>query len=288
MNKIAMLGIGAMGERMAKSLLRAGYQLAVYNRTPARTESLCSAGATGFSTPREAAAASDVIISMVTDDNASRDVWEHGSDSALAGVGSGQVCVEMSTVTPDRVRKLAARVHAAGAGFIDAPVVGSRPQAESGQLVILAGGDRQVVRQIAHVFSAMAAATHHMGPVGAGATAKLVVNFLYATQVAAVAELLALSRKGGMEDATIASLLGALPVTSPAAAGALKLMSAGTYAPMFPIDLVVKDLGYFAALAEGARSSAPVAAAIRRVYENASAAGFGADNIHGVVQAYAT
>ena len=288
MNKVAMLGIGAMGERMAKCLLRAGYQLAVYNRTAARTESLCSAGASGFSTPREAAAASDVIISMVTDDHASRQVWQHESEGALAAIGSGQVCVEMSTVTPDRVLKLAARVDAAGAGFIDAPVVGSRPQAESGQLVILAGGDPQVVSQVAHVFAAMAAATRHMGPVGAGAIAKLAVNFLYATQVAALAELLALSRQSGIEDARIASLLGALPVTSPAAAGALKLMAAGTYAPMFPIDLVVKDLGYFEALAAGRRSSAPVAAAVRRVYETASAAGFGGDNIHGVIKTYAT
>lgn len=286
MNKIAFLGLGAMGERMARSLSRAGYELALFNRSAGRAIALTSLGARCFDTPRDAATEGDIVISMLTDDNASRAVWLDEGHGALNGIKEGNICVEMGTVTPAWARELAARVHAAGAAFIDAPVVGSRPQAESGQLVILAGGDRQVVDQVEHVFSAMATATHYMGPTGAGATSKLLVNFLFATQVAAMAELLALSRSCGTEDAVIACLLGALPVTSPAAAGALKMMMAGTYAPMFPIDLVIKDLRYFDALAIGARATAPVGAAIRGLYEKASAAGFGGDNIHGVVQAY--
>ena len=287
MNKIAFLGLGAMGERMARSLSRAGYELAVFNRSAGRAVSLTTLGAHCFDTPRDAASESDIVISMVTDDTASRAIWLDEGRGALSGIKEGKICIEMGTVTPAWARELAARVHAAGAEFIDAPVVGSRPQAESGQLVILAGGDQHVVDRVEHVFSAMATATHYMGPTGSGATSKLLVNFLFATQIAAMAELLALSRSCGMEDAAIAGLLGALPVTSPAAAGALKMMVAGTYAPMFPIDLVIKDLGYFDALAIDARATAPVGAAIRGLYEKASAAGFGGDNIHGVLQAYA-
>ena len=287
MNKIAFLGTGAMGGRMAHNLLRAGYQLAVFNRSRDKTAALCRDGAKVFDSPREAAAASDIVISMVTDDNASHEVWLDSDHGALAAIDRGTTCIEMSTVTPAWARALAARVEAAGGAFIDAPVVGSRPQAESGQLVVLAGGEAQVVRQVGHVFATMAGATRHMGPVGAGAAAKLAVNFLFATQVAAIAELLVLLRKDGMADMTVVELLIALPVTSPAAAGALKMMATGSYAPMFPIDMVVKDLGYFVGLAPDARGAAPVADAIRGVYEKARAGGFGGDNIHGVVQAYA-
>lgn len=287
MNKVAILGIGAMGSRMARSLLRAGYQLAVYNRSRAKTETLRTAGARVFDTPREAAAASDIVIGMVTNDHASRDIWLNADNGALRAITRGKTCIEMSTLTPAWVRDLASQVEAAGGAFIDAPVVGSRPQAESGQLIVLAGGDAQVVHEAGHVFAAMAAATRHMGAVGSGATAKLAVNFLFATEVAAVAELLVMARRDGLADSAIADLLAALPVASPAAVGALKLMAAGTYAPMFPIDLVVKDLDYFADLAHAGHAIAPVADAIRGVYARASAGGFGGDNIHGVVQAYA-
>ena len=286
MNKISFLGLGAMGERMARSLSRAGYKLTVFNRSADRAASLVELGARSFDTPRDAVSDSDIVISMVTDDGASRAIWLDEHHGALNGIKKGHICIEMSTVTPAWARELAARVREAGGEFVDAPVVGSRPQAESGQLTILAGGDRHVVDQVDHVFSTLATATHYMGPTGAGATTKLLVNFLFATQIAAMAELLALSRSSGLEDAAIASLLGALPVTSPAAAGALKMMAAGTYSPMFPIDLVIKDIGYFESLAIGAQVTTPVAAAIRGLYEKASAAGFGGDNIHGVVQAY--
>jgi len=286
MNEIAFLGTGAMGERMARNLLRAGYQLAVFNRSHSKTATLRSEGAIVYESPRDAAAASDIVISMVTDDTASRDVWLDARSGALAAVGHGKTCIEMSTVTPAWVRHLASRVEAAGGAFVEAPVVGSRPQAEAGQLIVLAGGEPQIVEQVGHVFAAISVATRHLGPVGSGATAKLAVNFLFATQVAAMAELLVLMRKDGMPDNKIADLMNGLPVTSPAAAGALKQMFAGTYAPLFPIDLVVKDLRYFAGLATGGGSVTPVADAVRGVYEAASAGGFGDDNIHGVVQTY--
>ena len=286
MNKVAFLGIGAMGERMARNLLRAGYQLAVFNRSHSKTATLRSEGATVYESPRDAAAVSDIVISMVTDDSASRHVWLDARSGALAAVGKGKTCIEMSTVTPAWVRDLASRVEASGGAFVEAPVIGSRPQAEAGQLVVLAAGEPKIVAQVGHVFAAISAATRHLGPVGNGATAKLAVNFLFATQVAAMAELLVLMRKNGMRDNKIADLMTGLPVTSPAAAGALKQMFAGSYAPMFPIDLVIKDLRYFAGLATTDGSSTPVADAVRGVYELARTGGFGADNIHGVVQTY--
>ena len=159
MNKVAFLGIGAMGERMARNLLRAGYQLAVFNRSHSKTATLRSEGATVYESPRDAAAVSDIVISMVTDDSASREVWLDARSGALAAVGKGKTCIEMSTVTPAWVRELASRVQASGGAFVEAPVVGSRPQAEAGQLVVLAGGEPQIVEQTAHVFAASSAAT---------------------------------------------------------------------------------------------------------------------------------
>lgn len=287
MNKVAFLGLGAMGERMARNLLRAGYELAVFNRTHEKAISFVRDGGIACLTPREAVAQADVVISVVANDGASNELWTNEASGALGGIKNGAICVEMSTLSPGWVRELGILVETRGGKFIEAPVVGSRPQAEAGQLIVLAGGMQEQIKQVEHVFAAMAAKTHHIGELGKGAIAKLAVNFLFATQVAAVAELLVLTQKNGLKYEAMGELLASLPVASPAALGALKLMMSEKYSPMFPIDLVTKDLGYFRGLVNGSPMSTPVADAVHRLYRELVHKGHGGDNIHGVIQAYA-
>src|SRR6187401_3787768 len=145
--RVALLGLGLMGTGMARRLLGAGYPLTVHNRNPARATPLAEAGARVATSPRDAATAADVIISMVADDVASRNLWL-GEGGALAGAAPGTVCIECSTVTVGWVIELAAAAREHGCEFIDAPVTGSRLQAAAGELNLLVGGAAETLERI--------------------------------------------------------------------------------------------------------------------------------------------
>ncbi|HEX5689775.1 MAG TPA: NAD(P)-binding domain-containing protein, partial [Roseiflexaceae bacterium] len=140
MLKVALLGLGTMGAGMADNLLKAGFPLAVYNRTRAKAAPLAAKGARVADTPREAANGADIVIGMVGDDVASRAIWL-GEDGALAGAPEGAVMVECSTLSLEWVRQLAAQVAARGMAFLDSPVAGSKDAAEAGQLKLMVGGE---------------------------------------------------------------------------------------------------------------------------------------------------
>ena len=280
---VSILGLGAMGARMAARLLDAGHTVTVWNRTPERAAPLVAAGARVGASPRDAASGADIVVSMVTDDDASRAVWT-GPEGALAGLATGAVAVESSTLSPAWTTDLAASVRDAGATFLDAPVAGSRPQADAGALIYLVGGDAEAVERVRPVFEVLGGAVHHVGPVGQGAAIKLAVNALYAVQVAAVAEQLAMLRAAGVDEARAAEVLGATPVASPAAVGAMGAIVARRFDPLFPIDLVEKDLRYAVAASRAGGAEAPVTEAARAVFGRAQEAGLGGDNITGVAQ----
>ena len=280
---VAVLGLGAMGRRMARRLLDADVPVVVWNRTPGAAGDLVAEGARRADSPRAAVRGASVVVSMVTDDDASRAVWT-GADGALAGLGADAVAVESSTLTPAWVGAWAGMVRDAGAAPLDAPVVGSRPQAEAGRLAFLVGGDVPTLDRVRPLLEAMGGAVHACGPTGSGAALKLVVNASFAAQVAQAAEALALARALGVPAA--ADVLKALPTTSPAAAAAIDGIGAGAFSPLFPIDLVAKDLRYAAETAERAGVASPVTDAARAVYERAQDAGFGGLNVTGVARLY--
>jgi len=271
---------------MATRLLGAGHTVAVYNRSAPPIDALVAAGAVHGKTPRIAAEDAEVVIAMVRDNEASRAIWCDTRDGALKSLDTGAIAIESSTLTPCWVSELAARVRIAGATFIEAPVVGSRPQADSGQLIHLVGGSRDVFDRAKGILSVLGGAAHHVGPVGAGATLKLAVNMLFGTQVAALAEMLVLLRRSGWDPAITAEILASLPVTSPAARGALSLMLAQSDAPLFPIDLVEKDFAYTLDQAEAVSLALPIAAAVHARFTRAKADGLAASNITAVARLY--
>jgi 3-hydroxyisobutyrate dehydrogenase len=283
MTTVAVLGLGAMGARMATRLLQAGHAVTVWNRPPGRAAALVEAGAKVAATPRAAAAQAQLVVSMVRDDEASRAVWLAEGSGALAGMAPDSLALESSTLSLPWVRALAQRAAQQRVGFLDAPVAGSRPQAEAGQLSYFVGGDPALLERARPVLLAMGAAVHHAGPTGAGAAVKLAVNALLAVQVTALAELLAMLRSCGLEPARAVELLAATPVCGPAAKVAAGSMVASAFAPAFPVELVEKDLGY---LLEAAQAGAPLAQAARAVFAAARAKGLGGQHLTVVSQLY--
>ncbi len=288
---IAFLGLGAMGRRMARRLLEAGYPLAVWNRTPDRADALVADGARRADTPRDAADGADVVIGMVTDDDASRAVWlgageDAGATGAVHGLAEGAVALASSTLTPAWVQTLAGEVAARGAACLDAPVLGTRPQAEAGELIYFVGGDADALARVQPVVDAMGAAVHHVGPTGRGATLKLAVNALFGIQAAALGELLGFLRAAGIDDGDAVDVLGTLPVTSPKAKVVAELMAERTFDPLFPIDLVAKDFRYAVETAEAAGAAVPTTEAVRAVFERARAKGHGDANITGIARLF--
>ena len=286
MSKVAVLGLGAMGSRMARNLLKADHDVTVYNRSPERAEMLESEGAGRTETPREAAERSEIVVSMVADDDASQGVWLNEETGAAHGLGEGALAIESSTLTPDWVQELAETIRVRGAGFLDAPVVGSRPQAEAGQLIYLVGGETRTFERARPVLEVMGGAIHHVGPAGQGAMLKLAVNALFGVQVATIGELLGMIRKLGIEEGKAIGILGQTPVMSPAAKGMAGAMEARNFAPTFPIYLVEKDFRYVVEAARSVDAKTPTSAAVREVYELAKESGYGGDNIAGVAKLF--
>lgn len=286
MTSIAFLGLGAMGSRMATRLIEAGHALAVWNRAPERAAPLVERGAVARATPRDAAAGADVVISMVRDDAASQAVWEGPEDGALGGLSAGALAIECSTLSIGRARALATACAARQVRHLDAPVAGSRPQAEAGQLVFLVGGRRPAVHQGRPLLEAMGATVHHVGAAGAGTTVKLMVNGLFGAQLAQLAELIGLAQRAGIDPATAIEALVATPVASPAVRAAAGAMLAGRFEPAFPIELAAKDFDLVRRSAADVGAAVPIASRVGTLYRQAVDQGLGADNITGIAQLY--
>ncbi|MGH8503251.1 MAG: NAD(P)-dependent oxidoreductase [Gammaproteobacteria bacterium] len=286
MTHVAFIGLGAMGSRMAAALLDAGFPLTVYNRNPERARPLEASGAVRAQAPREAASQADIVISMVTDEAASRAVWLGEKTGAVHGLREGAVAIESSTLTPEWARSLAKEITRRNAEFLDAPVAGTRPQAEARQLIYLVGGAAHTLERARDVLSAISAAIHHVGAVGNGMLMKLAVNALLGIQTAAIAEVLTLLRKSGIDSTKALETLGALPIASPAMLRAGGLMAARNFAPNFPIDLVEKDFSYLLKTIEGVRMRAPLAAAVRTLCARAREARLGDADISAIVRMY--
>jgi 3-hydroxyisobutyrate dehydrogenase len=261
MTRITMLGMGAMGTRMASRLSTAGFAVTTWSRSRAATSIA------------EAVKDAEVILSMVSDDDASRSVWSE----AFAACAAGGLAIECSTVSARRAIEWGQEATARGLVALEAPVVGSRPQADAGSLTVLAGGSSEALARAQPVLAAISSTVHHVGPLGAGAHVKLLVNGLFATQVALVAELLSAAAHAGLDPSRVVHLLGGLPVTSPAAKGAAEAMVAGRFDPQFPFALVAKDLRY---ATEAFRSS--LLSAARARFDAAVDAGLGEKNLTAV------
>jgi len=267
--KVGLIGLGLMGRPIGMNLLKAGHQLKVWNRTPARANELVAAGAVLARTPREVAAASDVLLSIVSDPPALESVlWGHDgqSDGVLGGLKAGSIYIDSSTVSPMLAKKIAAACKERGVRFLDAPVTGGDWGAREGNLVFMIGGDAETLKEAEPVLGVIGKRWFHLGPNGAGQTVKLAMNAILALEVDAMAEALALVTKAGLSGEQLVEVMqasmarsGVLDVKSP-------LMLKGDYKPSFPLRLMHKDLGLALDLANQLGVPLPATAAAREVY----------------------
>jgi 3-hydroxyisobutyrate dehydrogenase-like beta-hydroxyacid dehydrogenase len=195
--RLAFVGLGAMGSRLARRLLAAGHPVTGWNRTPDKARALVAAGLTLAKSPRAAAEGAEAVFTMVTDDAALRAV-AHGSDGIIAGLGPDSVLVEMSTVSPAVVRELEAPVTARGAALLDVPVSGSTITVEQGQASFIVGGDAAALERVRPWLLAMGAALTHVGPLGLAKTMKVATNLGLAVQMLAFSEAVLLAETAGI------------------------------------------------------------------------------------------
>lgn len=247
--RVALLGLGTMGRGMALNLVRAGFPLTVYNRTPTKSQELAQQGAAVAKSPAEAAAANaQVVLAMLSDDDASREAWT-GKHGALTAMQPGSVAVECSTLSPAWIAELAEVANKRGVRLVEAPVTGSRMQAEGGQLTFLVGADKETLDYVMPVLRPMSKEVVHLGPVGCGAQMKLINNFLCGVQVASFAEALAwIERTDLKRDAALAFLKKGAP-----GSGILNTMAdrmtERKYEVNFLLRLMAKDMRYAKAAA---------------------------------------
>jgi len=272
-----------MGGGMAANLLKAGFPLAVYNRTAAKAQPLAELGARLAKTPAEAVTGAKLVISMLADDAASRSVWL-GENGALAAAEKGAILIESSTVSPAWVMELAGRAAAHGAEFLDAPVTGSRMQAEAGQLCFLVGGSEAALAAATPVLKAMSKEIIPLGPVGSGAKLKLINNFLCAVQIASLAEGLTWIERSGLDiDKALAFLKSGAP-GSPLLAAISARMAAQSYAVNFQLRLMAKDIRYAENEAASCDVELGTAMAARRLFEDAIEKGYGDKDMSAVIE----
>lgn len=285
---IAFLGLGAMGQRMCAHLCRAGYSVTIWNRSAHvdRIESLIALGAQFADSPSLAVAQADVVISMLRDDDASRTVWLDPQHGALAAMPKHSVAVECSTLSVAWVESLAAAMLARGVAFVAAPVVGSRPQAEAAQLLFLAGGSDEVIDSLEPVLLHMGKHVLHVGSVNASAATKLLINTLFAGQVALIAELLGMAQSMQLDKAVVLAAMAATPVLSPAANGAAQAMLTQQFAPMFPVELVRKDMDYLLQSAATPATQLPMTQSLAKVLQRAAEQGWAEQNLTVMAQLY--
>ncbi len=278
--------MGAMGSRMALSLLEAKHSVTVWNRDPKRTQPLVEKGATAAATPAQAVASADFALSMVRDIEASHEVWLAPETGALAALPSHAIAVECSTITVAWAQELSAHCAEKGIDLLDAPVSGSRKQADARELVFLVGGDSAAVEKATPILLAIGKAVQHMGPAGSGTAIKLMVNAALAAQLASVVELLAMTTKLGIAPAKAMEAFNSTVVTSPWMKNNTPAILAHDYAPQFTVELIEKDLNYTLAAAQSVASESPVTEATQKTFAAALKQGFGHDNLTAIAKLY--
>jgi 3-hydroxyisobutyrate dehydrogenase-like beta-hydroxyacid dehydrogenase len=268
---VAFVGLGIMGGRMVKNVLKAGYAVRAQNRTAAKAEAVKSLGASVAATPRQAVAGVDIVVTMVADPPALAAVLE-GPDGVFAGCRPGTLVVDMSTVDPGTSRAMAAKAQGLGLRYLEAPVTGGVGAAEQGTLTIMAGGSVEDFAAAKPLLETMGKKILYVGPMGHGSVLKLATNVVAAGIVALMGEALTLATKAGLDPTMVVEVLAE---RSPLIGRTGPRVLSGDFSPNFPLRLAAKDvrLALDAARVVGAPMFA--AAAVGQVQSAALAKGLG-------------
>ena len=274
MSTVAFIGLGAMGSRMALNLHAAGHNVRGFNRDRAKAKPLAEKGVETAESIAAAVRGAEFVVSMVSDDAATREVMLGGA-GVLNAAAPGTVIIDSSTNTPAMAREAAKAAAAKNCIYLDAPVSGSILQAQGKELVFMVGGDKGAFDRAQPLFQAMGRMHRYMGGSGTGATIKLVNNMLTAAATAALAEAAQIAEAAGLDPAAALEILGEGAAGSRLLKTKLPKMLKRDFSPQFALELMDKDLRYFLALAQELDRPAPVASLVRSQYQAARRAALG-------------
>jgi 3-hydroxyisobutyrate dehydrogenase-like beta-hydroxyacid dehydrogenase len=285
MKSIGFIGLGTMGAPMAMNLIKKGYPLTVYNRTTAKAREFVDLGAEIVSSPSRVAKAVDVLFTNVSDDQALLDVF-FGPDGIMEGVHPGLTVIDCSTVAPETSRKIEQELSVHYADFLDAPVTGSKPAAESGNLVFMVGGNQEVFEGEAELFSALGAKALYMGPAGSGSYAKLAHNTIVGINSAALAEGVALASKAGLDPAQFLEIVQNGGANSKQAELKAPKILGRDFSSQFSLKLMLKDLLLASKLSQDFQLPSPLLNTATSLYQMGLSKGLGEQDLSAVIQCY--
>ncbi|MGH8931094.1 MAG: NAD(P)-dependent oxidoreductase [Egibacteraceae bacterium] len=281
---VVVLGTGIMGAPMARNLLAAGHEVTVWNRSREKAEPLASHGASLAGSPGEACVHAEVVLTMLSNGDVVEDVM--AGQGALAAMGQGALWVQTSTVGVAATERLAGLAAKSGVEFVDAPVLGTKQPAESGELVILASGSTSLRDRCQPLFDAVGKRTLWVGEVGAGSRLKLVVNMWLLGLVGALAESVALAGALGVDVGAFLEAIDGGPVGTPYANIKGRAMASGDFDPSFPLRLAGKDLGLVREAAATAGAPSPLADVLADQIASAIQAGHSDDDMAALYAAW--
>jgi 2-hydroxy-3-oxopropionate reductase len=274
---IGFIGLGVMGAPMARNLLAADHEVIAWNRSPGPLEALVEAGARPAVGPAAVAAEADVLITILSDDAAAREVLG-GPDGAIAAAPAGALVIDMSTVSPALARELAAQAGARGVAFLDAPVSGGDVGARDGTLSIMVGGEPGDVERARPVFEVLGSRVTHVGAAGAGQIAKACNQVLVAVIFAGLAEALVLGSKLGADPARVLDAVGGGMAANRIMEVRRDNFLGHDFTPGFKVDLHHKDLEIALGASGEVDAPLPLTAEVQQMFRQLRAAGYGGED----------
>ena len=282
--KIAYLGLGTMGSGMASNLLKAGYQLTVWNRSAEKCKPFARKGARVADTPADAARDVDLVIYILSNDEAVEDVVL-GANGILRGIQEGQIAIDMSTVLPETsLRELEAYAKR-GVDFLDAPVFGSKQESAEAKLWIMAAGNKAIFEKVKPVLTKLGQTVHYFGKNGNATAMKLVGNLIVALELEALSEGLVLARKAGLDLSTVMEVVKVADFRSPLLASNGQNILKRDFSTGFALKLMLKDAGLIEKFAGNLRSPIPGLRVVEKNLKSAVALGFEKENASAVIKA---
>lgn len=279
---IGFIGLGIMGQPMALNLAKAGHKLAVYNRSAGKTAALEAAGARVATSPADAARSAGIVMIIVSDSAAVEGVVT-GKDGILETLSSGAIVIDSSTISPTVSRKMACLAAGKGAGWLDAPVTGSKHGAEKGELTYMIGGDRATFNRAMPILQLLGKKHIYCGLNGLGLSAKLAQNTIQGTMLEVFCEGFVLAAKAGVRPETMLEIIQGSMARAGITDFKAPFIFKGDFTPYFPLKLMHKDLELAAEAGYAQGVPMPVLAAAKEVYMAAKAQGKGEQDYAAIV-----
>ncbi|MHC4516992.1 MAG: 2-hydroxy-3-oxopropionate reductase [Planctomycetota bacterium] len=285
MEKIGFIGLGIMGNPMAKNLIKAGYALTVYDIVSEKIDDLVAAGATASSSSREVAVASEIVITMLPN---SPEVKEAvlGPGGVLEGAKAGTILIDMSSIAPLASQEVAAQAEKKGVIVLDAPVSGGEPKAIEGTLAIMVGGPERTFNRVKDLLGVMGGSVTRVGEIGSGNTTKLANQIIVALNIAAMSEAMVLATKAGVDPERVFQAIRGGLAGSTVLDAKMPLALAGNFKPGFRIELHIKDLANALDTAHELGVPVPLSGVAMEVMQALRVDGKAGDDHGGIIQFY--